>query len=94
MVRAGVASGGGAVAGVVGGSCGGVRAVGAGGESGWGCPVSWVVRVGGRSCGIGASGRGKYGSWDVGSVWCGVYRRRNLRFLVVSLPEPSVRTEY
>ena len=93
VVRAGVASGGGAVAGVVGGSCGGVGAVGAGGGSGWGCLMSWWVGVGGRSCVIGASGRGKYGRWDVGSVRCGVYHRRNLRFLVVSLPEPSVRTE-
>ena len=69
-------------------------AVGVGGGSGWGCLMLWWEGVGGRSCVIGASGRGKYGRWDVGSVWCGVYRRRNLRFLVMSLPEPSVRTEY
>ena len=59
---------------MVGGSCGGVGAVGAGGGSGWGCLMSWWVGVGGRSCVIGASGRGKYGRWDVGSVWCGLVR--------------------
>ena len=68
MVRAGVASGGGTVSGVVGGSCGGVGAVGAGGGLGWDCLMSWWVGVGSRSCVIGASGRGKYGRWDVGSV--------------------------